>query len=104
VYTHARADGQFWSCRSLKSMNLYLRYKYQTNLMKNKTVILQFNVPNCITYLHTCKCMHTQADYFDRADQLGTSISICYVNLNEFQQRIKCDMLVICFITSIFEE
>jgi hypothetical protein len=33
--------------------------------------------------------MYVQADYFDHADQLGTLISIYYMNLNEFEQRIK---------------
>jgi hypothetical protein len=33
--------------------------------------------------------MHVPAGYFDHADQLGTSISIYHINLNEFEQRIK---------------
>jgi hypothetical protein len=44
--------------------------------------------PN-ITHLHAHTCMHMQANYFDHADQLGTSISIYRINLNEFEQRIK---------------
>ena len=44
--------------------------------------------PN-ITHLHARTCMHVQANYFDHAVQLGTSISIYCINLNQFGQRIK---------------
>jgi hypothetical protein len=37
--------------------------------------------PN-LTYLHAHTYMHVQANYFDHAVQLGTSISIYCINLN----------------------
>ena len=42
-----------------------------------------------ITRLHARTCMHAQSGYFDHADQLGTSISIYYINMIEFEQKIK---------------
>jgi hypothetical protein len=33
--------------------------------------------------------MRMQMDNFDHSDQLGSSISIYHINLNEFQQRMK---------------
>jgi hypothetical protein len=33
--------------------------------------------------------MRVQVDYFDHADQLGTSISIYHIDLNEFERKIK---------------
>jgi hypothetical protein len=69
--------------------DLYLRHKYQANPMKNNEVIVQWNLHTEITHLHTRTCMHVSAGYFYHADQLGTSISIYHINLNEFEQRIK---------------
>jgi hypothetical protein len=42
-----------------------------------------------ITHLHAHTCMHVSAGYFDHPDQLETSISICNINLNEFELRTK---------------
>jgi hypothetical protein len=87
VHAHARGCGQFLPHRSIKCFDLHLWHKYQAN--PRKTMKLQYiEIYPDLTYLHVCTCMHVHANYFDHAVQLGTSISMYSINLNEFKPRI----------------
>jgi hypothetical protein len=44
THAHTRADGQFWPHILIKCFDLYLRHKYQANLMKNKVFTVQWNL------------------------------------------------------------
>jgi hypothetical protein len=64
------------------SVSIYTFYIHIKQIQWKTMKLWYIEMYQNLTYLHARTCMHVQANYFDNAVQLGTSISVYCRNLN----------------------